>query len=146
MVAYWDTSAVVPLLVREADTPLREKQFGALKGMVTWWATRLECLSALSRRQLEGVLTPDAVETARRRLTVLFEQWQEVLPSDVVRSRAERLLRIHPLRAADALQLAAALLAANERPEGTGFYCADGRLNDAAAKEGFQVFPGIPAT
>jgi hypothetical protein len=51
------------------------------------------------------------------RLDALDRQWLVVSPSQVILSRAERLLRIHPLRAADAMQLAAALLATREEPE-----------------------------
>lgn len=143
MVSYWDTSAIVPLLVREIDTPLRETQLESIQGMATWWGTRLECLSALARREREGALHAEAVAMARQRLAALAQQWMEVTPSNTVRARAERLLRTHPLRTADALQLAAALLATNERPERMGFYGADKRLNEAAAKEGFQVFGGL---
>jgi uncharacterized protein len=142
MVSYWDTSALVPLLVRETDTALREKQLISLPGLVTWWGSRLECISALCRREREGHLDTVAFATARQRLEALSRQWTEVPPSDVVRLRAERLLRNHSLRAADSFQLAAALISANELTAGAGFYCADGRLCEAAAKEGFEVFPG----
>lgn len=140
--SYWDTSAVVPLLVREADTALREEQLRSIAGMVTWWGTGLECMSALCRRQREGSLSEEAVGLARRRLRAIAGQWLEVHPSDVVRDRAKRLLRTHALRAADALQLASALIAVNERTEGAVFYGADGRLNEAASKEGFEIYPG----
>lgn len=65
----------------------------------------------------------------------------EVRPSDEVRARAMRLLSIHPLRAADALQLAAALVWCRERTAGAGFVCLDGRLREAAGREGFEVLP-----
>lgn len=51
------------------------------------------------------------------------------------------LLELHPLRAADALHLAAALLAVEERPQGLGFVTFDLRLADAAEREGFAVLP-----
>lgn len=142
MVSYWDTSAIVPLLVREADTALREKQLVSLPGLVAWWGSRLECLSALCRREREGHLNAEAFDAARRRFDALCLQWVEVPPSNIVRARAERLLRNHSLRAADSLQLASALVAVNELTEGAGFYCADGRLCEAASREGFDVFPG----
>ena len=41
---------------------------------------------------------------------------EEVLPAEAVREQAARLLRLHPLRAADALQLAAALVWADSPP------------------------------
>lgn len=136
---YWDTSAIVPLLVKEADTDLREGQLLEADSVVTWWGTRLECLSALARREREGAVKSEAIAMARRRLDLLAEQWMEVLPADIVRERAERLLRLHSLRAADALQLASALIAFEERPGGVPFFCGDRRLTEAAALEGFQV-------
>ena len=145
MVSYWDTSALVPVLVQEADTALREKELSSIAGLVTWWGSRLECLSALCRREREGYLDANAFLKARRRLEVMGRQWIEVPPSNSVRARAERLLRIHPLRAADSLQLASALLAVNESTEGVGFYCADARLSEAASREGFDVYPGVTA-
>lgn len=105
MVNYWDTSALVPLFVREPDTDLRERQLVSLPGLVAWWGSRLECISKLCRREREGHLDTVAFDTARRRLEALSRQWIEVPPSNVVRLRAERLLRNHSLRAADSLQL-----------------------------------------
>jgi uncharacterized protein len=64
-----------------------------------------------------------------------------VLPSEAIRSRADRLLALHPLRASDALQLAALLAAAEERPADLPFVTLDERLAEAARKEGFSVFP-----
>ena len=69
------------------------------------------------------------------------ETWREVGALELVRSRALRLLNTHPLRAADAMQLAAALVASDERPESLPFVCLDDRLRDAARKEGFKVLP-----
>jgi hypothetical protein len=54
---------------------------------------------------------------------------------------ALRLLRNHPLRAADALQLAAALIASEETPQTLEFICLDDRLALAARREGFTVIP-----
>jgi len=45
----------------------------------------------------------------------------------------------HPLRAADALQLAAALTARDKSPELVQVVCSDGRLSEAAGNEGFAV-------
>ena len=136
---FWDTSAIVPLLVREPDTPVRESQLKRMTGVVTWWATRLECVSALCRREREGHLSAEAFQAAMARLGALAGQWHVVSPSQLILPRAERLLKIHSLRAADAMQLAAALLAAREEPEGSTFHTADVRLAVAAGKEGFSV-------
>lgn len=136
---FWDTSAIVPLLVREADTGLRETQLKRSSGVIAWWAARIECVSALCRREREGDLSPQAFQAAMVRLEVLGQQWQVVSPSQVILSRSERLLRVHPIRAADALQLAAALVATREEPERCSFHVADTRLALAAEKEGFTV-------
>ena len=62
-----------------------------------------------------------------------------IRPSERVRQRALRLLRVHPLRAADALQLAAALVAASEEPADLELVSSDARLSAAARQEGFVV-------
>jgi hypothetical protein len=138
-VNFWDTSAVVPLLVREADTPVREARLMEMTGITVWWVTRVECVSALCRREREGRLSPEAIHAAMARLGALCRQWTVVSPSQVILSRAERLLKVHPLRAADSMQLAAALLATREEPENSTFHTADSRLALAAGKEGFAV-------
>jgi len=138
-VNFWDTSAIVPLLVREADTILREGQLKSVTGVTVWWVTRVECVSALCRRQREGALPAPAFQAAMARLEAIRLQWLVVSPSKVILSRAERLLRVHPLRAADAMQLAAALLAVREEPDGASFHTADAQLAAAAEKENFTI-------
>jgi len=138
---FWDSSAIIPLCLKErASEPIK----GLMKGdedLVVWWTTRVECLSALSRRQREGVLSPGDEAKARAVLSAVGTAWSEVQPTETVRLRAERLLSIHPLRAADALQLAAALIWAQEQPRGLEFVCLDQNLREAALKEGFSIQP-----
>ena len=136
---YWDTSAIVPLLVYEADTKLREDQLREATSLVTWWGTRLECISALCRREREGALSAESFQTALIRLAALGRQWTLVSPSDVVLARAEKLLRLQPLKAADALQLAAALVATHEDAGSACFHTADRRLAFVAQGTGFKV-------
>jgi len=81
---------------------------------------------------------PQAIRDA---WSVLSARWEEVGALELVRSRALRLLNTHAIRAGDALQLAAALIACDERPESLPFVCLDDRLRDAARKEGFPVLP-----
>ena len=52
-----------------------------------------------------------------------------------------RLLGLHHLRAADALQLGAALVAAYDQPLGSALVTLDARFADAARREGFRVLP-----
>ncbi len=139
---FWDTSAVIPLIVDELasaalKTLLREDQ-----GIVVWWATRVECVSALVRRSREGLTGAEGEEQTRTVLRSLADNWLEVQPTVRLRSLAERILAVHPLKAADALQLAAALRWCEGEPEGRGFVCLDDRLREAARKEGFSLLTG----
>jgi predicted nucleic acid-binding protein len=138
-VRYWDASALIPLLVKEADTSRREAQLREDAEIVTWWATRVECASAMNRLARAGDLQEEQLGTALEKLEMLAAGWIEVLPSDRVKTRAMRLLRVHPLRAADALQLAACLTVRGEAPSPMAFLCADTRLRAAADKEGLTV-------
>lgn len=136
---YWDASGIVPLLVEEAATADRQSILDADPVVVTWWATRVECASALGRLKREGSLDEGGYRSALRRLATYEASWVEVEPSAAVRRTALRLLRVHPLRAADALQLAAALAAAHGDPTTLEFISGDGRLSAAADIEGFPV-------
>ena len=93
------------------------------------------------RRHREGRLPVDPLEQALRRLIGIVEAADIVAPTLPLRERAGRLLASHPLRAADALQLAAALVWCDERPADEGFVCLDQRLRDSARREGFAVLP-----
>ena len=107
---------------------------------VVWWATQVECASAAARLRREGLITPGQEARALDLLAQLWESVVEVQPSSAVRTLAGRLLRTHPLRAADALQLAAALVWAGT-PAGDVVVTLDQRLAEAAALEGFRVVP-----
>ncbi len=136
---FWDASALTPLLVREPDTKLRESQLRADGRILVWYGTAVEIESALCRRKRDGSLSADAEVLARARLADLVAGWAEVEPLRTVRDRACRLLRVHALRSADAMQLAAALVAAGERPQGFTFLTGDVRLRGAAEAEGFSA-------
>jgi predicted nucleic acid-binding protein len=107
--------------------------------MVVWWGTRVECVSALCRLEREGALTAADLGAALADLRQLRLSWCEIDPVDALREQAERLLRVHPLRAADALQLSAAVMAAQHRPSALPFVSLDPRLVAAAEREGFPV-------
>lgn len=136
---FWDSSAVVPLLVEELTSGGMRRRLDEDREVLIWWGTPVECASALARREREGALTRPEVARAEQRLRRLAESWLEVLPTDAVRSTARRLLRVHALRAADALQLAAALVAAEHEPVSLGVVVLDDRLAEAAEREGFLV-------
>jgi hypothetical protein len=136
---YWDASAILPLLAKEEATDRRRGQLAEDPQIVTWWASPVECASALNRLLREGALSADAFERLLGDLQTLSSGWLEIQPTQKLRLRAMRLLRLHPLRAADAFQLAAALIGSAEEPSTLPFICGDPRLGDAAGKEGFQL-------
>jgi uncharacterized protein len=138
-VKFWDASAVVPLLVTETSSRRVRSVAAEDSIMLVWWGSEVECVSALARLERDGVIDESAITLALERLRRLADSWHEVEPSDAVREAASRFLRVHPLRAADALQLAAALLAAEQRPASLAMVTLDERLANAARKEGFTV-------
>jgi len=109
--------------------------------IVVWWATPIECYSAFARRRRDDVLSRAHEEQARQIVARLSADWTEIQPSHHVRDAAARALILHPLSAADALQLAAGLLWADGRPAHHEFVCLDQRLREAAHAEGFRVLP-----
>ena len=107
--------------------------------MLVWWGSQLECISALARLERDGALGQQAIILALKRLRQLSEGWHEIDPGEAVRETAARFLRVHPLRAADALQLTAAFLGSEGRPSSLDVVTLDDRLATAARKEGFTV-------
>lgn len=136
---FWDTSALVPVLLNETDTPRRLEQIAEDPSLAVWWATLAEAESAIQRRSRERSMPPDSARTARMRLAELAAIWSEVPPSPALRTLAVRLLRTHPLRAADALQLAAALSVMHAGSPGLAFVTGDDRLANAAEIEGLTL-------
>jgi len=138
---FWDSSAVVPVLIAEARSTeivalLRQDRAPAI-----WWGSPVECQSALHRRRREELLSAAGLAEALARLERLAEDVDVVAPTPRLRERAGRALAAHPLRAADALQLAAALVWSGEAAAGEAFVCLDERLREAARREGFEVLP-----
>lgn len=138
---FWDTSAVVPLCVSEPTSTEVKSLLADDSILVVWWGTRTECVSAFMRQVREGNLSASGAHQARQVLGSLAQAWIEILPSETVRSSAERLLAVHTLRAADALQLAAALQWRQRDAADYSFICFDSRLREAAYKEGFLLLP-----
>jgi predicted nucleic acid-binding protein len=136
---FWDASAVIPLLAIEPTRPRLLELLEQDPQVLIWWGTTVEIASALARREREKLLSADEVTSALVLARQLAESWHEIVPSDAVRRTAERLLRTHPLRAADGLQLAAALIAADHDPGNLPLVCLDERLISAARREGFTV-------
>jgi predicted nucleic acid-binding protein len=142
-VRFWDASAIVPLLVEEAGSAPIDAIWRRDHSMTVWWGSEIECVSAIARLERDHLLSAGDVAAACASLDDLTLAWVEIEPSARVKELAMRLLRTHALRAADAQQLAAAIVAAEERPSSLRFVTLDARLADAANREGFPV--DVPA-
>lgn len=136
---YWDSSALVPTLLEQTVSERIRRLALADPAVITWWATSIECASALARLERDGTLPRTAFTESIAWLRRAAKAWAEVTPSDDVREQAIRLVRVHPLRAADAVQLAAAIVASDFQPSALDFVTFDTRQADAAAREGFRV-------
>ena len=122
----------------EETSSERTKQLEQDPLMVVWWGTSVEVESALFRRSSNSEIDVGNVERARTRLTFLSNSWIEIQPTDSIREMAKRLIRVHGLRSADSLQLAAALGACGNHPKNQNFLTGDQNLKRAATKEGFS--------
>lgn len=136
---FWDSSALVPLYV---DEPATASLRGLLRDdpvVVVWMTSSVEILSAIAhlRRNSKGL--DDVLHAVRLEVLARWSQWSAVTHADAVRKRAERLVALHPIAAADAMQLGAALVACGGRPETLDFVTLDARLATAAELEGFRV-------
>ena len=138
---YWDSSALVPLFVEQPSTGRVRRLYADDPVILTWTLSEVEILSALARLEREGAFAPESFHAAVARLSELWLRIDAVTAFDAVKQRARRLLRTHPLRAADALQLGAALLVASGDPAGWSVVSLDDRLCGAARREGFTVLP-----
>jgi predicted nucleic acid-binding protein len=138
-VKYWDSSALVPLLVQQDVTDSMRAILRDDPAIVTWWGTPVECASALARLHREGELEADSLSAAMSRLRSATSMWTEVAPLPDVREQSIRIVRVHGLRAADALQLAAAIVACDFEPGTLEFVSLDDRQRIAAEHEGFSV-------
>ncbi len=138
---FWDASAVIPLCIDEPQTKIVQDIAKKDNALVVWWGSLVECYSAFARLYREGSLKYQEEEQVREVLFSLASVWTEIEPSEDIRDIAVRLLLNHSLRAADSLQLAAAIVWADKKPKGQHFVCFDHRLREAARKESFTVLP-----
>ena len=136
---FWDASAIVPLLVTEPTTGHLQAIARRDPDILAWWGSAVECASALARLERDAALDVKGAELAFQRLRHIADAWHEIEPGELVRENAVRFLRVHPLRAADALQLAAAFVAAERRPASLQVVTLDERLAEAMRKEGFAL-------
>ena len=134
---FWDTSAIIPLLIEESASAQVDAVLRADASLVVWWGASIECVSAIARLEREGGITAEEGAAIIGRLDQIRETWREIQPGQRLKQIAERVLRLHPLRAQDAQQLAACLIANQDRA--MVFVTLDKRLAMAAHKEGLRL-------
>ncbi len=138
---FWDSSALVPLVFDDPSSKELRHLAAQDDAPVVWMLSSVEILSAIARVQRSSRGLDDVLSGERRDALDLVRRCRPVVQADVVRQRAERLVSVHALAAADALQLAAALVVSREQPETLEFVTLDKVLARAALLEGFPVRP-----
>jgi hypothetical protein len=140
-VRFWDSSALVALIVEQAGTAKVRALRTADVEIAAWMLSDIEMRSAIERLRREGVLSRAQAQIDAQDAERIWNQCRAIDHVNAVKLRAKRLLAHHALRGADALQLAAALLAADDDPQRLEFVTLDERLAEAARLEGFRVLP-----
>jgi len=138
-VRFWDASALVPTFLEEAMTQQVESWQAADPRVTVWMMTRVEVISAIARKRRESPELAALLNRAIRNVHEAVSTWIQISDAIATRHHAERIVMEHPLRTADALQLGAALVAADGAPESLEVVTLDRRLADAARREGFPV-------
>jgi predicted nucleic acid-binding protein len=138
MSAFWESSAVLHICV-PGQASSRAKSLLREHSPVVWWTAPAEVRSALERLRRESAISATAYAASNRRLAELLASWREIQPTQPLRDVACSLLARFPLRASDALHLAAALVWSKQIPRGRLFICNDKRLTMAARSVGFET-------
>jgi predicted nucleic acid-binding protein len=141
-VKFWDSSALVPLIVDEPASAELGRFLVDDPDFLVWTLTSVELLSMLGRLGRVASGLDDLIPGLRSDALGLLDRAIIVSDVDGVRRRAERLVGVHPLAAADAMQLGAAIIASGDRPKTLPFITMDRQLARCAQLEGFQVSPG----
>jgi predicted nucleic acid-binding protein len=137
-VAFWDSSALIPLCVSQPQTAKARSLYESY-GLAAWWATQVEMISGLTRLDRSGQITHDQFLIGKRIVLEIVREWDSISSTASIAANACSLLELHPLRAADALQLAAALEWCEGKPRGKIFLTFDKRLREAAGLAGFTL-------
>ncbi len=138
---FWDSSALVAIAVDAKATRSVRDLSRQDPELMVWILSEVEITSALWRRRRANEVTEIVRADAQRQMDLTLSNAVTVADVPAVVRRARRLLASHTLRAADAMQLSAALLACEDEPSRLPFVTIDDRLAEAAVREGFTVVP-----
>ncbi len=109
MIAYFDTSAIVPLLIDEAGTERSRSHWLGADRLFTVRIAHVEARAALAQAARGGRVASAQLRRAVSALPALFEQVEAIEVDDELVRRAGDLAETRALRANDAVHLAAAL-------------------------------------
>jgi len=137
-IVYFDTSALVKLCVLETGTPLAVALWEGGDSLVTSRMADLEVRAVLAAAERIGRIDAARAVMARERWNELWPGLAKIEVTPALADAAGAIADRRPLRAADAVHLASALLL---REAETLFAAWDRRLADAARAEGLMVLP-----
>ena len=141
MIAYFDTSSVVPLLINEPSTDACNRLWNAAEKVVAVPLLYPEARAAVARAQRMGRITEPQLVVAVAELDLLFDEVEQIEITTALARRAGVLAQVHSLRGYDAVHLAGATMAPD--PE-LVFATADRDLAKAAAASGLAVATTFP--
>ena len=138
-----DSSAVVKLYVEEKGSSL----VASSEPLTVSALARVEVAAAVMRKVRVGALAGDLADVLVDELEADLTGLDGAPRCATVRvdvrllERATELVRSHPLKGYDAVQLATALAVRDVDPEPVTFLCFDAQLGRAARAEGLAVAP-----
>ena len=137
--SFWDSSALVPLCTNEPRSILAGRLWKQFPEKFVWWETSVEICSALARLERENKILPQQRIKAEKRLEILEKVWTEIQPESRIKELARTFPAKYKMKAADSLQLAAALAWCKEQPKGKDFVSGDEKLIKVAESVGFTI-------
>ncbi len=137
---YTDSSVLVKRHVTESGSQwfCRLAEIGAGRKIISSHVSEIEVYSALARRMRLAEFTPDEHQEMSAQFHYVWTaEYISIVMSDEIVSQAKRLVKNHPLRAYDAIQLASAIVVNAEisgiKEADLIFLAADRRLLSVAA-------------
>jgi predicted nucleic acid-binding protein len=138
-VRFRDSSALVPLLAEEPKTEPARVLYLSDPEVAVWWATPVECASAVARLEREGALPSAAAAESFKRLDALARSWIEVEPVDEIRVTARRRAPGIPVAGRGRPATGGGGDRRRETAADPLVVTLDQRLREAAEKEGFSA-------
>jgi uncharacterized protein len=136
MIAYFDTSALIPLLIEEPGSERSGRVWDAAENVTSVRLIYVEARAALAQAARLGRVTADDLAVAIEELDSLYDQLDLLEVDDLLVRRAGELAQRHALRGYDAVHLAAAERVQNGT---TVMVAGDGSLCAAAEGIGMAV-------